>query len=597
MKTNNSDFNYLESCSVRELKQVLNNDPILVWLDRNAEEHQYQRDKPTPYDFGAFVGNKTKMMKEHMLQFLEETFPGEIYTFPLPSSQSSEEQVQAQILSTQKEIKMKKGIIVNPTLFDQTTRVYGTVDLIVRFSLLDQYYDLSHLKSLLPSAFPEDAYVIVLIKFWNINPKKSEIRQHYAKIEKERKKDLLPFLPLQKSLNTSFGFDTPFVFVLPREPTGVHTQSAKRVYSFFLPTPKDYENIQKTAGWIYENIPTLLKKSLGSSSSLAPNMKNKKDDGWSNAKAEIAKDLGELTLFPILTYKRRESLWNKHKITSTNQLLEYYKNNQEFPIKITEQQEKQLAYLLSSHAQPDSPYYFFDSSSFNSIPNRERWDKQAPIEFFVDFETVNNQNDDFAKFPQPGGFSMIFMIGCSEYIDGELQFSSFITDEESSSSEKKMITNFYNHIRDRTTNFTTNYRLYHWGRHEHSEMKKAIERHEESQWETLSWFDLLKSFKDSEIYIKNSLGFGLKVVGKSLHSFEKIDTSWPSESDVPGGLEAQVAAWHAYNQKKEGKIHNILDDKAMEEVLKYNRIDCDIMGEILVWMRSTLLSTSSTTKR
>ena len=82
MKKNNSDFNYLESCSVRELKQVLNNDPILVWLDRNAGEHQYQRDKSTPYDFGAFVGNKTKMMKEHMLQFLEETFPGEIYTIP-----------------------------------------------------------------------------------------------------------------------------------------------------------------------------------------------------------------------------------------------------------------------------------------------------------------------------------------------------------------------------------------------------------------------------------------------------------------------------------------------------------------------------------
>ena len=598
MENNNSDFNYSESYSTRELKHVLDSDPMLIWLDKNIERHQYQQNTPSSYDLGVFIDNKTKIMKEHMLPYLESVFSDEVYHIPRSSLQSPEEQVQEQIHQTKKAMKMKKGVIVNPTLFDHDTKIYGTVDLIIRFSLLNKYYDLSHLNSLLPSAFPEDDYVIVFIKFWDIslNPKESEVGQPYVRIKGKTKRKLLPFLPLQKSLNTTSESDKHFVFVLPRDPTSVHTQSTKRIYSFCLFTPKDNREVQKTVIWMDKNIPTLLKNPLGSSSSLAPNMKKSKNPKWSNAKEKIAKDIGELTLLP-LSYKQRERLWNEHQITSIEQLLEYYRINRSLPIELPEKKERQLAFLLSTHTQSDSPYYFFDSKHLNSIPNQKQWDVQVPLEFFVDFETANNQNDDFTKFPQAGGFSMIFLIGCSEYIGDKLQFSHFIADEETPTSEKKMITDFYNHIKERTNNFTTDHRIYHWHAHESNKMNQAIKRHNQSQWKELSWFDLCKSFKKSEIYIKNSSGFGLKEIGKSLHSFGKIDTFWPTESEVSGGLEAQFAAWHAYNLKKEGKIHNILEDEAMKEVLEYNQIDCNIMGEILTWMRSTLLPTSSTVER
>ena len=48
--------------------------------------------------------------------------------------------------------------------------------------------------------------------------------------------------------------------------------------------------------------------------------------------------------------------------------------------------------------------------------------------FFVDFETVSNLKDDFTRFPDQGCCQeLIFMIGCGHVEDGEWQFPSFIT--------------------------------------------------------------------------------------------------------------------------------------------------------------------------
>ena len=39
------------------------------------------------------------------------------------------------------------------------------------------------------------------------------------------------------------------------------------------------------------------------------------------------------------------------------------------------------------------------------------WKEKPKLEFFVDFETVNNIDDDFSKFPYPNSEAQIFMIG------------------------------------------------------------------------------------------------------------------------------------------------------------------------------------------
>ena len=589
-------FNYLESYSVGELKKVLDDDTLSIWLDRNSGKHQYQQNSPSPYNFRAFLDKKAKMMKKLALNYYQEMFPNEVHTLS-PPSQPNEKQVQEQILLTQRAMSMKKGIIVNPTLFDPATKIYGTVDLIARFSLLEQCYDLRDLTSFLRSSIPSDAYVMIIAKFWCIKPTNNRATRHCLKIEeKDRKKKLLHLLPLQNNLNPTHRIPH-FVFVLPREPISLHTSSNKGIYSFCLFSHEDREKIEKTTTWMHRSIPELLKREIGSSYFLTPNMKDNKNR-WSDAKTEIAKKFGELTLLPWITCERRNILW-EHKITSISELSEYYNDNRSFPFglkldnkssKRSISRKKQLSLLLSCYSQPEPQYYAFNPR-IGKIP----WNQQASLEFFVHFETINNQNDDFAEFPQVGGFPMIFMIGCSEYINGKLKFFCFTADDESSFSEKKVIDSFYDHIKNRTNNFTDDYRLYHWTHHERTKMKKAIERHREQRWRTLFWCDLSKPFDldkfsaFSKIYIKNLFGYVFRDVGKTLHSFKKIKTTWPPNSHISDYLEAQVAACVAYNLKKEGRIKDILESEAMKEVYEHNRIDCNILAEILTWMRSLLL--------
>jgi len=62
-----------------------------------------------------------------------------------------------------------------------------------------------------------------------------------------------------------------------------------------------------------------------------------------------------------------------------------------------------------------------------------------------------------------------------------------------------------------------------------------------------------------------------------------IETAW---GDGPtDGLGAMVAAWRVDEAIEEsGGV--LLDDPLMQEVANYNRVDCQVMAEILGWLRT-----------
>ena len=49
----------------------------------------------------------------------------------------------------------------------------------------------------------------------------------------------------------------------------------------------------------------------------------------------------------------------------------------------------------------------------------DEWRTPGTVEFYVDFETVNDLADDFSRIPERGGQPLIFMIGCGHVEDGE----------------------------------------------------------------------------------------------------------------------------------------------------------------------------------
>ena len=57
-----------------------------------------------------------------------------------------------------------------------------------------------------------------------------------------------------------------------------------------------------------------------------------------------------------------------------------------------------------------------------------RGTKTPAVEFYVDFEYCSDLDDDFAKLPEKGGQSLIFMIGCGHMEEGEWRFKSLVTE-------------------------------------------------------------------------------------------------------------------------------------------------------------------------
>ncbi len=74
------------------------------------------------------------------------------------------------------------------------------------------------------------------------------------------------------------------------------------------------------------------------------------------------------------------------------------------------------------------------------------WRTPGGVEFYVDFETVSDLDDDFARIPERGGQALIFMIGCGHIEGGEWRFECFVADSLEEAAEAVVIENWLAHM-------------------------------------------------------------------------------------------------------------------------------------------------------
>ena len=154
------------------------------------------------------------------------------------------------------------------------------------------------------------------------------------------------------------------------------------------------------------------------------------------------------------------------------------------------------------------------------------WGEPQGIEFYVDFETVSNLDDDFAAIPEQNGQPLIFMIGCGHMEDGEWQFTSFVADQLDTSCEGDIIERWLAHmetVRERTADEVARPLVFHWSPAETSSMSGALKSARtrnplrELSWVEPNWFDFLnRVMKKEPVIVRGPMGFGLKTVARSL---------------------------------------------------------------------------------
>ncbi|MCL0055463.1 hypothetical protein M1N56_06300 [Dehalococcoidia bacterium] len=314
---------------------------------------------------------------------------------------------------------------------------------------------------------------------------------------------------------------------------------------------------------------------------LRPNMGSTSDQPWHHAKGEINRELRDLTgLWQVGVEKRNAAnaagifRWDEKEYSPGDVGVKGVKTGPTL--------QKIIEINRNPSTQPILPSKLKESD--------QGWRIETPVEFYVDFETVSDLDDDFSSIPLSGGQPLIFMIGCGHMESGEWNWSCFTADALTEDSEAEIIDQWIDHM-DRVQLELGNDRdeplVLHWSHAEQSTFETAFnsatERHPEKEWRRPNWYDFLKKVvREEPLTIRGSFGFGLKSVAGSMRTLGAIETAW--DAGPTDGLGAMVGAWVGASEAAETGT-SMRDIELVNEISQYNEVDCKVMMEIVAYLR------------
>jgi hypothetical protein len=316
---------------------------------------------------------------------------------------------------------------------------------------------------------------------------------------------------------------------------------------------------------------------------LYPHARNSEDQPWHAAKREIADALGELTLLPAMNPERRAAAhvagyrrWTDAGVSAATLGV----TSDAFAARLD-------AVLAANKAQRPTV-----------LPDRivradPAWRCGPAVEFFVDFETVSNLDDDFSRLPGVGGQGQIVQIGCG-HLDpaGAWQFAQWTVNALGPVEEGRVLGSWLDHMATICAvagQPLAAARINHWSPAEPVNLETAYNsartRHPDADWPTdLSWFDILERVVRAEpVSVTGAFNFGLKAIAKAMHAAGFIPTTW---GDGPtDGLGAMIGTWSAARAAAAAGTA-MSQHPLMLEIARYNEVDCRVMVEVLTWLRA-----------
>ena len=209
------------------------------------------------------------------------------------------------------------------------------------------------------------------------------------------------------------------------------------------------------------------------------------------------------------------------------------------------------------------------------------------VEFIIDFETVNDLNDDFSTFPVSGGTYCIYLIGClCRYIDNGIaksEFTTFMVDNIGFENELIAITEWTDYMHNMNNAYGETDKqpfIYHWGHAESSLYNSFKTRHQIAD-NNLNFIDLCKIFKTENIFGESVSSYGLKEIATLMYNNNMITSKWTNNVN---GMTSMIYAWNGDKLAKSTGVKLKTID-CIKEIIEYNYIDCKVVAEILSFLR------------
>ena len=574
------------------------NDPLLDWLDLYGNAHGFQRDDELDSydertDFGRFILRKGLEFEAAVAEYLRTLVP--LYTVVKDPSGSRD---LAAAEETFEAMRRGEPAIYQAVLRDAETRTYGSPDLLIRGDELCRLFPEAITTKAASIPAPDIGgepwhYRVVDIKCATLHFLAGGGLSDTNGSSWAYKVQLYIY---NRALGRLQGYLPSEAYLLGRgwqQTKGGRTERGTSCMDRLGAMPHDHVSKSKGAlalaadeacAWVrrlriegasWEVLPN------PSVPELRPNMGSTSDQPWHNAKQYIGHELRDLTLlWQVSLDKRRRAneagifRWTDSGCTA-----------EALDVK-GERQGPALQAILDVNRSEDGP-----TVRPSRVTSAEEECRAEPnLEFYVDFETVSDLDDDFSRIPEKGGQPMIFMIGCGHLEDGEWRWSCFTANALSEEWEAQIIDDWFAHmdsIRRRLDPDGDEPFVFHWSHAERTTLDTAFnaakKRHPEKEWGTPRWFDFLgRVIKEEPVVVRGALGFGLKAVARAMHSHGHITTKWGA--GPTDGLGAMVGAWSCAAEATERGC-SLPETELMQEIVRYNEIDCKVMMEIVSYLR------------
>ena len=571
-------------------------DPLLDWLDRYDEMKGYERDRPDPRtDYLRFVFRKGREFEIRVADHLRYLHPDGVRTIVSPDDSASQVVSLAAAVATWEAMAEGTPIVYQGVLRDTRHRVYGSPDLLVRSDVLVSLFPgcLDPGQVAVPATdldIGDRHYVIVDIKYSTLQFNAGGNALQNSGSARAYKAQVFLY---NRALGYLQGHRPTQAFLLGRGWSRTQKRVTERINNCMdrlgpVGMDESWDNTclevhaDQAVEWIrrmrrlgheWEAVPATVEE-------LRPNTKGNMGE-WKSAVKLLAEETEDLIqLRGVGVQKWREAnraglfKWTDPQVT---------------PESLNMGGNTSLGALLEVNRRPDGP---------TVLPRRiesarSEWINTPPLEFYVDFETVSDLDDDFARFPFKSGEPLIFMIGCGHIEMGEWRFACFIVDQLTESDEASIVEAWLDHmntVRDRIAP-DSHAKVIHWSAAEASSLENAYNsarnRHPSRQdrWANPNWFDFLtRVIKAEPVVVRGSFGFGLKPFTNALHQHGLVNCQWGT--GPTDGLGAMVGAWWCQSQINQQRAERLIDLELMKEIRAYNEVDCRAMMETITYLRN-----------
>ena len=493
---------------------------------------------------------------------------------------------------TMRHINLKTPIIAQAVLVDESTKLRGIVDLLVRSDFINKIFKRKVIEK---SEYKKNGgtyYIVVDIKWTSMT-----LCVDGRTIRNEgRFKSYKGQLFIYNYLIGKIQNYTPPVAVILAKNWKIDKKnnpeegfSCYDIAGIIDYVKKDNMYIKKTCDaieWIHKvRTEGLQHTPLNPTiKEMCVNSSNHFDNGWGDVKKEILKHTKDITQVWFLTQKHRDYAFGK-KIRRWDD-----KNCTTSKLNMTQSKTTNtIDKILEINRQ--NKYKILPKTRNDIKDNRFNWKTKYPTDFYIDFETLSEQVGKLANiniYDSKMNTQIIFMIGVGYEYNGKFNYKCFKMNYFDINEEKRIVREFKQFIDQLTTRFDVNDdycpRLFHWSHAERSMLENSLTRHTEllNMWENqVMWVDLCDIFIKEPIVVKGALCFKLKEIAQAMFSHGLINTSW-ADIELNDGFTAMVNGMKYY--MIENKTEE--DEKIIVEIQKYNEIDCKVLWEILKYLRN-----------